>query len=121
MNLLSDLSENYEEQSEEAYDSTRIGTVAAERIQEDYPDYLPIYKGMLLNHEIYDQEYNYGEYPPLWCKLKKRRPIPLKKTKKRVEMARRNGEDVESYKWLIPKLPTFSVKKGPLDFIEKLW
>lgn len=36
-------------------------------------------------------------------------------------MAIERGEDLNTKVWLIPKVPTFSIKNGPLDFIEKLW
>lgn len=36
-------------------------------------------------------------------------------------MALKKGEDLKIKDWLIPTLPKFSVKKGPIDFIEKLW
>ena len=35
-------------------------------------------------------------------------------------MALKKGEDLKIKDWLIPTLPKFSVKKGPIDFIEKL-
>ena len=36
-------------------------------------------------------------------------------------MAIRNGEDPKLKDWSVPSLPKFSAKRGPLDFIEKLW
>ena len=36
-------------------------------------------------------------------------------------MSIRNGEDPKLKDWSVPSLPKFSIKKGPLDFIEKLW
>ena len=36
-------------------------------------------------------------------------------------MAIRRGEDPKLKDWSVPSLPKFSAKKGPIDFIEKLW
>jgi len=82
---------------------------------------LPIYKENLVLHEIYDQEYDLGENPPNWCDPQYKHKLPLKKTVKRLEMAVKRGEDPKDLKWSIPALPKFSVKKGPLKFIELLW
>ena len=36
-------------------------------------------------------------------------------------MAINRGEDPKLIDWSVPTLPKFSKKKGPLDFIEKMW
>ena len=36
-------------------------------------------------------------------------------------MALREGKNLKDLIWSMPTLPKFSVKKGPLDFIEKMW
>jgi len=36
-------------------------------------------------------------------------------------MAIKDGKDPKRMEWSVPSLPRFSAKKGPLDFIEKLW
>ena len=36
-------------------------------------------------------------------------------------MLEREGKDSENIIWSQPTLPKFYVKKGPLDFIEKMW
>lgn len=38
-----------------------------------------------------------------------------------MKKAKAEGKDPETIKWSIPKIPKFSTKKGPLDFIEELW
>ena len=36
-------------------------------------------------------------------------------------MAIKRCDDPEKLDWSVPALPRFSVKQGPVDFIEKLW
>ena len=36
-------------------------------------------------------------------------------------MTIKEGKDPKLMEWSVPSLPKFSTKKGPLDFIEKLW
>ena len=36
-------------------------------------------------------------------------------------MLKREGKDIENMIWSQPTLPKYYVKKGPLDFIEKMW
>ena len=36
-------------------------------------------------------------------------------------MTIKEGKDPKLIEWSVPSLPKFSAKKGPLDFIEKLF
>ena len=82
-----------------------------------------MYKDLLKQHEVYDQEYNFDDHPPKWCHLKHYHKLPPRKTKKRVEMSKRNKEDLKTKEWSVPTLPKFSKNsdQGPLDFIKKMY
>ena len=79
---------------------------------------MPEYKPVLDN--IYEQEYKFGKKCPDWCYKFFYKAWPPTKVKSRVEKERKNG-NLENMIWRVPTKPKFSIKKGPLDFIYKLW
>ena len=59
----SQISETYPIKFKNIFESTQFETIEEEVLSQYEPDYLPIYKEMLVLHEVYDQEYDYGENP----------------------------------------------------------
>ena len=58
---------------------------------------------------------------PKWCHIDFKKPLPKRKTQKRLSLALKNGKKEEELVWSIPKLPPWSAKKGPIDFIYNMW
>ena len=61
--------------------------------------------------------YKFEKLPPDWCDSKIKKELPLNWTKKRAEMAMKNGT-LENTIWSVKTLPKF--KKGPIDFVYKM-
>ena len=70
---------------------------------------------------MHEQEYDLELTSPDWCHPDYRREFPQRKTNKRIEMRLKRGEKLEDMIWSCPTLPLFYVKKGPIDYLEKIW
>jgi hypothetical protein len=63
--------------------------------------------------------YKCDDDPPDWCHPEFSKPLPMSFTKKRAEVLKRDGK-LKDYIWSTPKMPGWSKKKGPINFLYTL-